>query len=79
MSKEEIIEVDMCCFWINLDNPKEVSYKLFRPKENGNWKSILVEGYKGPLAPANNEIVYRLKNDSTRGYILKPNKDDKVY
>ena len=72
MNKEEIIEVDMSCFWINLDNPKEVSYNLFRPKENGNWKSILVEGYKGPLTPVNNEIVYRLKNDSTRGYIHKP-------
>ena len=69
MNKEEIIEVDMSCFWINLDNPKEVSYQ---PKENGNWKAIIAESYPGPLAPTNNEIVYRLKNYSTQGYIHKP-------
>ena len=61
MSKEEIIEVDMSCFWINLDNPKEVSYNLFRPKENGNWKSILVEGYKGP------EVTYINQNKDENG------------
>jgi len=72
MNKEEIIEVDMNCFWINLDNPEEVSYNFFKPKENGNWKTIIVEGYEAPLTPVNNEIVYRLKNDSTRGYIHKP-------
>ena len=69
MSKEEIIEVDMSCFWINLDNPKEVSYQ---PKENGNWKAIILEGYANSLIPTNNEIVYRLKKYSTQGYIHKP-------
>ena len=70
MSKEEIIEVDMSCFWINLDNPKEVSYQ---PKENGNWKAIILEGYANSLTPGNNDdIVYRLKKYSTQGYIHKP-------
>ncbi len=69
MSKEEIIEVDMSCFWINLDNLKEVSYQ---PKESGNWKAIISESWPSPLTSTDGEIVYRLKKNPNRGYIHKP-------
>jgi hypothetical protein len=70
MSKEGIIiEVDRNHFWINLDNPKEVSYQ---PKEEGNWKSIQSSFYGGQLlSPNGNEISYKLKTDFTRGYLYK--------
>lgn len=75
----KIIYIDMPTFWINLNNPEEISYTT--PLNPEGWEPIQVEGY-GPgylENPTKHNISYIYKKKPYLGYmlnILNQNKDE---
>ena len=72
------IQVTQATFFINLDNPTEVSYEPMEGEPmNGNWKTIIAQTYpQGFPEIKDDEILYVYKDNKgygtkgSRGYIL---------
>lgn len=67
---ENIINVEMSCFWINKENPWSVSYN---PENTSDWIPIQSSRYFNCelVNPKPGEIAYRYKNNDYFGYLLK--------
>jgi hypothetical protein len=67
---ENVINVEMSCFWINKENPSLVSYS---PEDTFGWTPIQSSRYWNCelIKPKQDEIAYRYKNNDYFGYLLK--------
>ena len=64
----KIIEVNMPTFFYNKQNPELVCYEIFDKNE---WVPIMVEIFRfGFPKITENQILFKLKKSSNRGYIL---------
>ena len=72
---ENIINVDMPCFWINKENPRLIKYTS---DDTSNWRFIHSSyyGHGQLVTPNKNEFGYKLNGNDYRGFLLiKVNKN----
>jgi hypothetical protein len=67
---ENIINVDMTCFWINKGNTKLISYN---PENTENWTPIQSSRYFNCelINPKEDEISYKYKGDDYFGFLFR--------